>query len=219
MKILWALIFMLDSLVVPTTVPGDRVCMPSPAPDGSYIRLTALNTQSEMSALSPRHRNAQGELYDAQWNNGQEICWTNPSRNVDQSLLTDLQQVNMYWKDTPIVPADIPPPTLFRPVLRSVSQPQGEVVQTTILVGSTGRPVTLTWEAEGCTEVQVVRWGSTFPIVSGTFNGTTWDFTPPRAGLFSVRMRACDATEWIDSEDQGYMFYFKLEAPTGGGLG
>ena len=63
---------------------------------------------------------------------------------------------------------------------------------------------------------------------------TSWDYVPTRAGLFYVRARSCntdtlECSVWGDSANQlndddgcrvagDFVMYFKLAAPTGGGI-
>ena len=65
-----------------------------------------------------------------------------------------------------------------------------------------------------------------------TSEGTTeWVFTPSQAGLYYLRINACDPTEgcsrWglsLNADDtgdaypRGFVYYFKLKAATGGGI-
>ena len=87
-----------------------------------------------------------------------------------------------------------------------------------LLVGETGKPVTLQWNAPGVKRVEVLEYNDTVPVAAGDFNGSTWTFTPTKAGLFYTRVRTCDTCEWMYSDEQGFMYYFKLAAPTGGGI-
>ena len=87
-----------------------------------------------------------------------------------------------------------------------------------LLVGETGKPVTIQWNAPGQKRVEVLEYMDTVPVAVGNFNGSTWEFTPTRAGLYYTRVRTCDTCEWMYSDEQGFMYYFKLAAPTGGGI-
>lgn len=196
----------------PTTDPGAELCAPFAGPDNSFVRMTATNEASEQSSLSNT----------ATIDNGQDLCWRNPTDNVDGSVLDDLAFVTYYYASTPFDEDDFGNPPPDTPSLDSVTAVQDgtAVVATNLLIGVTGEPVDITWDdAWACTQVQVLPYGGSVPVATGNFSSTAWSFTPPRAGLFSVRMRECDTTDWLNSEDQGFLLYFKLAAPTGGGLG
>lgn len=89
-----------------------------------------------------------------------------------------------------------------------------------VLIGETGKPVTVTWAgSSGTIQLQVVEYGDSFPIITGTADASvgTWQFTPPRAGLYEVRL-SFDGVTWQRSSDLGWLYYFNLAQPTGGGI-
>lgn len=90
----------------------------------------------------------------------------------------------------------------------------------TLLVGITGTPVSVAWSGgSGTVQFELVEYGKTTAIVSGSADASagTWQFTPPRAGLYEVRVREAGG-EWVSSSDRGWLYYFNLAAPSGGGI-
>jgi hypothetical protein len=95
------------------------------------------------------------------------------------------------------------------------------VDQVTLLVGETGKAVTVTWEGgTGTIELHVYEYGDEIPVLTGTADASalSWQFTPPRAGLFEVRLSFDGGTTWQRSEDLGWLYYFNLASPSGGGI-
>lgn len=92
----------------------------------------------------------------------------------------------------------------------------------TLLIGETGIATTIYWSGgSGTTEVELLEYGDTVPVMSGQFTSSTqWDFIPRKAGLYFTRMRSCDPDcgPWLNSYDLGYMYFFKLADPTPGGI-
>jgi hypothetical protein len=102
-------------------------------------------------------------------------------------------------------------------------QLNAELVEVTALVGTTGVQVRFAWTGgnEADTELQLVEYGKDTAILSGRTGTSEWGFTPPRAGLYEVRLRECvDAVcgQWYRSSDLGYIFFFNLAPASGGGI-
>jgi hypothetical protein len=90
-----------------------------------------------------------------------------------------------------------------------------------VLIGETGKPVTITWEGgDGEIRIQLVEYGDGVPIVSAQLQASSlsWDFTPNRAGMFDVRFSFDDGATWQLASEAGWLYYFGLAAPSGGGI-
>jgi hypothetical protein len=58
-------------------------------------------------------------------------------------------------------------------------------------------------------------------IIVVPFTAPTMQWTPPFAGLWYVSLRSCNTNgcgEWRSSVEDGYVWWFQLKAPTGGGI-
>lgn len=95
-----------------------------------------------------------------------------------------------------------------------------------LLVGQTGNSVNIQWQPTAHpVTIEVyeypVRMGA-IPLVRGEFiSSNNWLWTPTRSGLYYSRMRSCDGTScspWTTSFEQGFLYYFRVAAPTGGGI-
>lgn len=189
-----------------TSDPGAQVCAPF-ADSSRFVRAVAVDTDGNSSALS-------NEVFKDVWS---QVCWQNPTQNVDGTPLTDLASVTFFYSSSNITEDDFTDPDPVG-ILTDVSGVDSEKQSVTLLIGETGKPVTLQWDIAGEKQVQVVEYGKTTPIVTGNFNGDSWEFTPPQAGLFYTRARSCDTCPWANSYDQGFLYHFKLAAPSGGGI-
>jgi hypothetical protein len=109
---------------------------------------------------------------------------------------------------------EIPPPIL--PGLGTPSQDGSESASGPTLIGVTGSPVTLPYVEAGAVEWELVEYGGSVATLSGAASDGTITFTPPRAGLFFVRIRVA-GEEWATGPDD-QLFFFKLAAPSGGGI-
>ena len=87
-----------------------------------------------------------------------------------------------------------------------------------VTISETNKEILTQWTSNTNWEVQVLEQGNSLPTLSGQFSGSSWRFTPPRAGLYHVRARKCGDCEWEGGGDQGHLIYVKLAAPSGGGL-
>ena len=85
-----------------------------------------------------------------------------------------------------------------------------------MLVGVTGKPVTVAYSGNGDMQLELVEYGGSSATLSGTSSSGSWTFTPAKAGLYFVRIRPVDGEWTASSESQ--LFYFKLAAPGGGGI-
>jgi hypothetical protein len=103
-----------------------------------------------------------------------------------------------------------------------------------------GVPRTLSWSpapsdlprrAELTYQLQVLTWPAGVNVANlQTLNGVeTATWTPPRAGIYYVRLRTCDGTvcgPWTDGRDdsslpnasRGWMITAAVKPPTGGGI-
>ena len=87
-----------------------------------------------------------------------------------------------------------------------------------LLVGETGKPITIWWPGEGNKIAQIFRLGATRRTARITFEGDTFDWTPRKSGAYFARVKLCGDCEFESNEELGYIFYIKLAAPTGGGI-
>jgi len=108
-------------------------------------------------------------------------------------------------------------------VFAAATQPGATVIPNlTLVIGETGVPVTFAWSGPGgTTEVELIEHDASVATIRGLFNASSsWEFTPRRAGLFVLRLRNCnpypDCGPWTRSDEQGYIYFFKLAAPSGG---
>lgn len=106
--------------------------------------------------------------------------------------------------------------------------PLCESLQTELLVGTTGDSVTLSWTPDGADRLEIeiheypIKQDAT-PVAQGSVDSSNveWVWVASRAGLFYSRQRTCTGdvcSAWANSPDQGYLYYMKLAAPTGGGI-
>lgn len=93
-----------------------------------------------------------------------------------------------------------------------------------MLVGVTGTPITIGWQAvPGPKTVSIFEYppkSGAIPVMTGSVPDgvNTLPYTPTRAGLFYSRV--CAGTLCTDSYSgsSGYVYFFKLAAPSGGGI-
>jgi hypothetical protein len=93
-----------------------------------------------------------------------------------------------------------------------------------MLVGATGTSITIGWQAvPGTKTVSIFEYppkSGAIPVMTGSVPDgvNTLPYTPTRAGLFYSRV--CAGTLCTDSHagSSGYVYFFKLAAPTGGGI-
>lgn len=133
---------------------------------------------------------------------------------------TDGEDNESAFSNEVLKTATDPPVSPF--ILSAPTQPDAATHDVTLLVGETGKPLTIAWQGgSGTTEVELLAYGDTVPIATGNFTTSTeWIITPPRAGLYFSRLRSCDpgCGAWITSTELGFLYYFKLATPTGGGI-
>jgi hypothetical protein len=210
-----------------------------------------------------------------------QICWTNPTQNVDGSPLEDLAKITLHagaqsgqYTQQVDVLTDAPgdnicylwqlDPGEWR-VAATATDSEGEVSALSnevaktqeaepgtpvviklptqadaeqtpplvAMVGETGKDTTVTIQTtEQYFMSHLIEWGGSQPTLRGGVDGTwsfpapgdkVWTFKPPKAGLYYVRVSVCDSTytscgPWINSYDQGFVLYFKLQAPSEGGI-
>jgi hypothetical protein len=107
-------------------------------------------------------------------------------------------------------------------VLGQPAQEDAEIIgPLEVLIGLTGKPLTITWTGgDGMIRIQLVEYGDAVPIVSANLQASSlsWDFIPTRAGLFDVRFSFDDGATWLLSSESGWLYYFGLAAPSGGGI-
>ena len=149
----------LSARSVDTTVPGATVCEPLTEVGQYWVRATATDTDVNQSGLSTEIvKTLPGD-----------VCWENPSQNIDNSPLTDLAFVTLLYSTSPIVAGGTGPNSVtIRP--NSVSCPGCDNLAANLLVGETGKEVAVAWDAlPGADEIriQVVGYGGTVPIISG----------------------------------------------------
>ena len=99
----------------------------------------------------------------------------------------------------------------------------------TLLIGDTASDVTIAWPAQPASGIEVELYvyppkAGVTPLARASLDGTTtsWGFRANRAELLYTRMRSCngaDCSTWINSFDQGYLYYFRLAPASGGGFG
>lgn len=100
-----------------------------------------------------------------------------------------------------------------------------------------GVPRTLAWDPNpadvGRTDVfyqlQILTWPAGVNVANLQTAATSITWTPPRAGIYYVRIRACDSkgcSAWADGRDdstvpisrRGWMITAAVKPPTGGGI-
>lgn len=103
---------------VTTTSPGADVCTTLSATGLNYVRATATNDDADQSAFSnQRLKDLPGQ-----------VCWTNPTQNSDNTPLTDLAFVTVFWSAEPIGGGAAPGPPPGPPVILD----QEEIVYTVV---------------------------------------------------------------------------------------
>lgn len=88
----------------------------------------------------------------------------------------------------------------------------------TLFVGETSKEVSFRWGPSAQAMLQLVEYGKSVPILSGTSGTGEWRFTPTRAGLYEVRISTDGGVTWNRSGSMGLVFFFQLSAPSGGGI-
>ena len=105
-RIVWAFLLLITSAAhgqesvqskqIQTTESGAELCDPWEITGTYYFRMTATDADSNESALSNQ----------VQKTDPTELCWVNPTRNVDDTTLADLAYVTLYWSTQPIIGED-----------------------------------------------------------------------------------------------------------------
>jgi hypothetical protein len=96
---------------IPATQPGEQQCTPVSGAGVWYYRMTAVDAEANESGLS-------NEVIKT---DATEVCWMNPTENVDGTALTDLVSLNLYQSSGTItdVGGSGPPPVITdAPILR-----------------------------------------------------------------------------------------------------
>lgn len=189
------------TLEQPTTDPGATVCATVEPLSGRYaVEATATDVDGNESARSNRvERQLPGE-----------VCWRNPTENIDGTALDDLERVTLYYE---LLDADPGDPAV---IALSVDCSAPVVCVPVSVVGSvTGRPINLTWPATTPPyEVTVSEWPDDDPVALGTMQGESFLWTPTRAGAYSLTVQDSSGV----STPLEHVFVIKLAAPTSGGI-
>jgi len=89
-----------------------------------------------------------------------------------------------------------------------------------ILLGETGKPITIGWQTlTGSKTVKVFKYPlitAAIPVAQGTVTADTFTYVPTKAGMYSVQV--CLGTSCTDSSATSYLFYITLAPVTGGGV-
>jgi len=205
--ILFAALTMVD---VPVTDEGASFCVTvtPDVPGLYYFRATATNSEAETSAFSPDptlRKQLPGD-----------ICWQNPSQNVNETTLVDLVSIRVYYDTEPInvLPAVPSAPATTITMTADCAQ---TCQSATVIQGETGTEITIDWNtSDGPFEVRVLKWpDGTVPVAVGTMQGNTFSWAPTKAGVYYVTLEG----QTLSSGVMTHLFFVKLAAPSGGGLG
>lgn len=189
------------TLEQPTTEPGATVCATVSPLAGRYsVDATATDTDGNESARSNQiEKQLPGE-----------ICWRNPTENIDGTALDDLELVTLYYE---LLEADPGEPTVIALSVDCAAAVACLAVE--VVAGITGQPINLTWPATTPPyEVTVSEWPDDDPVALGTLQGESFEWTPTRAGAYSLTVQDSSG----DSTPVEHVFVIKLAAPTSGGI-
>lgn len=107
-------------------------------------------------------------------------------------------------------------------VFTDVEQAGSSTIDGRLVVGQTGVPLTVHYGGGGpSVYFRLISYDATTfqtHVLMGTSSTGSWTFTPPRAGLYELGVSQDGGTTWRNSSDDGLVFFFKLAAPSGGGI-
>lgn len=158
-----------------------------------YFRVYALNAGRVPTATAP--------------------SWTSessPPSNEAQKTMNAAPPATPYTRSVSVAPAGTAAPFTMLPPAR-------------IRLGFAGDPVTVTRDATSSPTRAELRaeFVQSGELVVVPFTTPTLAWTPPFAGLWRLSTRSCNTTgcgDWRDAIEDGALFFFRLKAPTGGGI-
>lgn len=197
------------TVLIDTTDEGASQCVAitPETPGDYYVRMKAHNAAGDESLYTPSTTLV--KAFPAQ------LCWTNPTHNIDGSPLSDLTHVSIYYDAVPVLSPAVPNAPVAAISISSTCQP-GDCQSATVVRGETSQALNVTWDTQdGPFSVRVFEWpGGTVPIAQSTnLSNNSFTWTPNRAGVYSMQIDGQTLTSAIT-----YLFYIELAAPTGGGI-